>query len=268
MSFDSRRHYELGQVARASSDNSRWRGVRVEPGNLPIMIGNDWPQHKLMASRVLSLRCPPSVASKVPEPELHVRLSKLQVSRVMRYVQGFLSLKTSHAKLAVGPVPTEGAEYLKYETANSYELLSRVAMQAVIGISVRMGGFVVSCGMGWELEKAKKACPWTPSTSPGLPGRWTFVGISVTFDRMVWPRLRHPACLLQEHNVLLASYCAMRALNMGEELGNLTPVVARAYASLCLTSAADRWLYGRVAPVALPYHVTTNPPSFVVLARD
>jgi len=45
---------------------------------------------------------------------------------------------------------------------------------------------------------------------------------------------------MQEHNVPLASYCAMRALTLGEQLEHLTPVVARAYASLCLTSAADR----------------------------
>jgi hypothetical protein len=44
---------------------------------------------------------------------------------------------------------------------------------------------------------------------------------------------------MQEHDVPLASYCATRALQLGQQLEHLTPVVARAYASLCLTSAAD-----------------------------
>ena len=45
---------------------------------------------------------------------------------------------------------------------------------------------------------------------------------------------------MQEHDVSLASYCATRALQLGQQLEHLTPVVARAYASLCLTSAADK----------------------------
>ena len=49
------------------------------------------------------------------------------------------------------------------------------------------------------------------------------------------------ACVrVQEHDVPLASYCATRALQLGQRLEHLTPVVARAYASLCLTCAADK----------------------------
>ena len=42
---------------------------------------------------------------------------------------------------------------------------------------------------------------------------------------------------MQDHNVALGGYCAMRALELGSQLENLTPVVARAYAALSLTSA-------------------------------
>ena len=46
-------------------------------------------------------------------------------------------------------------------------------------------------------------------------------------------------CML-EHKRLQAGYCAMRALNMGLALPSLRPVVARAYASLCLVESASQ----------------------------
>ena len=43
---------------------------------------------------------------------------------------------------------------------------------------------------------------------------------------------------MQEHQREQAGYCAMRSLTLGQSLPNLTPVVGRAYASLCLVESA------------------------------
>ena len=43
---------------------------------------------------------------------------------------------------------------------------------------------------------------------------------------------------MQEHRREEAGYCAMRALSLGMSLPHVTPVVGRAYASLCLVESA------------------------------
>ena len=58
-----------------------------------------------------------------------------------------------------------------------------------------------------------------------------------------------------EHQRVQAGYCAMRALALGQSLPCLTPVVGRAYASLCLVeSAAEKsssWTISRYKRKAL-----------------
>merc|ERR1719230_2053503 len=60
---------------------------------------------------------------------------------------------------------------------------------------------------------------------------------------------------MQEHQREQAGYCAMRALMLGSRLPGLTPVVGRAYASLCLVeSAAEKsssWTVARYKRKAL-----------------
>ena len=60
---------------------------------------------------------------------------------------------------------------------------------------------------------------------------------------------------MMEHQREQAGYCAMRALHLGQSLPTLTPVVARAYASLCLVeSAAEKsssWMVARYKRKAL-----------------
>jgi len=141
-------------------------------GECELMNNNYMKSMSLLEEALVALAGEQVPLATVPENELRMKLGQIRFSRRVNTYKNYLTNFGQTNKQTMGPPPSDGPEYVKLETANAYELLSRVAMQ--------------------------------------------------------------------EHNVLLGSYCAMRALTLGEELEHLTPVVARSYASLCLTSAAER----------------------------